>query len=784
MIRRVLRFGDCRLDIATRELWRAGVRVDLPPTVFDCIAYLIERRERAVGRDELVAAVWGKAAISDTMLGKAILAARRAIGDTAEAQAYLRTVPRFGYHWVGAVHEDAAVAAPAEPPPAPPSPSLHPPRTDAASRRDRRRFLAAAALLLVALIAAAALLRERTAPAPSSATATDATSAAIAVLPAEVLAGADDDWLRLGMMELIAVRLRGAGLAVVSSDSVVRAIPPHSAGAAAIASLRNAIDARALVMPALRRNGGDWLVRIEVDDGGATRAVQAQAASPVAATDACAAKLLGLFGRSAAREPAAAAATGLTELLQRADAARLAENLDLARSIIAQAPPALRDLPEVRERAIRIDLRAGAFEKARADLEALLARVPAETEPVMHARLLENLCVARMRLGQLPAALPACDASIALLESRNEPLALGRAYSDRGVLHARSGQREAALADFARSRIALTLAGDPLLLAQLDGNESTVEMVHGRPAEAVPILERAARTFRRFGMINEFATALVNEIGAHLMLLQPAQALQASDAGWAERGRITDPQVGAAFEQARAETLAANGRSREARTLLDAILHAAPAPEPAQAALARTLEAEMDLDAGEPGTARVLAQQAVAALEAPERAADRARAWLALVHAQVALGRLDEAAASAAAFAAWAASSADRRVQWQAALARAALAAAAKRSDVADGACADAMRSAAERGTADAVVQTTVECAGHRLAEHRLDEAAALVGALGRYADRDYAAALIETRLYHALGQADAERAALERVRRLAGERPVPDLTAAAPVRP
>jgi DNA-binding response OmpR family regulator len=47
VIRRVLRFGDCRLDIATRAPWRAGVRVDLPSTVFDGIAYLIERRARA-----------------------------------------------------------------------------------------------------------------------------------------------------------------------------------------------------------------------------------------------------------------------------------------------------------------------------------------------------------------------------------------------------------------------------------------------------------------------------------------------------------------------------------------------------------------------------------------------------------------------------------------------------------------------------------------------------------------------------------------------------------------
>jgi len=103
----VFQFGDCSINIASRELLRAGERVNLSPIVFDCIAYLIQHRERAVGRDELVAAVWGKAEISDTMLGKAILAARRATGDSAEAQAILRTVPRFGYRWVAPTEEIA-----------------------------------------------------------------------------------------------------------------------------------------------------------------------------------------------------------------------------------------------------------------------------------------------------------------------------------------------------------------------------------------------------------------------------------------------------------------------------------------------------------------------------------------------------------------------------------------------------------------------------------------------------------------------------------------------------
>src|SRR5690606_19148442 len=162
---------------------------------------------------------------------------------------------------------------------------------------------------------------------------------------------------------------------------------------------------------------------------------------------------------------------GLTELLQRTDAARLADNLELARTLVEQAPPALRDLPEVRERVIRIDLRAGRFDAARAAIAALLARVSVESEPVMHAGLLEILGVAELRSGRLAQARHACDEAIGLLDGRGEPIALGRAYNDRGILEAREGHADAALADFSRSRVAITLGGDPLLLAQLDGNE-------------------------------------------------------------------------------------------------------------------------------------------------------------------------------------------------------------------------------------------------------------------------------------------------------------------------
>jgi DNA-binding winged helix-turn-helix (wHTH) protein len=97
------RFDDYELDAPARELRTARGPVALPPKSFDCLVYLLERRERAVGRDELISAVWGRVDVSDALLGQTLARARRAVGDTGEEQRVIRTVARFGYHWVAPV---------------------------------------------------------------------------------------------------------------------------------------------------------------------------------------------------------------------------------------------------------------------------------------------------------------------------------------------------------------------------------------------------------------------------------------------------------------------------------------------------------------------------------------------------------------------------------------------------------------------------------------------------------------------------------------------------------
>src|SRR5215467_5990527 len=100
MSRDAYAFGDFRFVPSARELWRSGRRVELPRRTFECLEHLIQHRDRAVGRDELVAAVFGRPNVSDAQLGQIVLRTRRAVDDDGNAQHAIRTIAGFGYRWV------------------------------------------------------------------------------------------------------------------------------------------------------------------------------------------------------------------------------------------------------------------------------------------------------------------------------------------------------------------------------------------------------------------------------------------------------------------------------------------------------------------------------------------------------------------------------------------------------------------------------------------------------------------------------------------------------------
>jgi DNA-binding winged helix-turn-helix (wHTH) protein len=93
--------GDAEIDTATREIRRGGVAQFVEPKVFDFVEYLIRFRDRLVAKDELLNALWGGRALSDSVIARAAHAARRLLADPTA----IKTLYGKGYRFVGPLVE-------------------------------------------------------------------------------------------------------------------------------------------------------------------------------------------------------------------------------------------------------------------------------------------------------------------------------------------------------------------------------------------------------------------------------------------------------------------------------------------------------------------------------------------------------------------------------------------------------------------------------------------------------------------------------------------------------
>ncbi|MBO9662686.1 winged helix-turn-helix domain-containing protein [Dokdonella sp.] len=816
----IYRFGDYRIDPSARELQHAGELVVLSPKVFDSLAYLIEHRDRAIGRDELIAAVWGKADVSDTLLGQTVLKARRAVGDTGNEQNAIRTVPRFGYRWIAPIQleappadappietasEDAsppsheATTGPAQVVPIEATPESETPAADdapaattAPAPRPRSFWMSAlaAAILAVAALGFWRHAPERAkAPAPTTSVAAErkTTPDAAAVLPVEVDAGGEWAWLRLGLMELIATRLRNSGQAVVPADNVVAlARDDAGRGEAAALRVREATGARLTVLPSATRTGNEWVVHLLLRsaDGG-DREVEARSADVIEAGRAAADRLLAVLGKAMPKTPSDTPDASIAELLSRAEAALLTDDLNGARRLLESAPAEAQKQPDLRLRLVQIDFRAGQLEHARGLLDTLLKEVSAEADPVLRARILNGSGAVNVRQDKNAEAERDFGEAIALLENRDQPAALGQAYTGRGIAYAQQVRLDLAVADFSRARIALELAGDTLALARIEANEGIIDAKRGRYADALAAHERAAQRFERFGALNELILTLANAAEAQLALLRPADALATSDRAWALLGRLENPRTKHSFQITRVEALTENGRLLEARALLRELLTAIPNDgDPVMLARVQTAQAEADLADGQAAAAATLASVAVSSLANLDYLRERASAWTVLIRALRAQGRDEEAAAEVQRLSTWTATITQVPPPLAAALAEAEQRWAERQLDAARTAYEKTLRLAEQQAIPGDIAEVAVSYGSSLITDGELQRAAVVVGQVARWADRDFRCALLQVRLYRALGQADAWRTALQQARALAGERSIPANLAIPPEQP
>ena len=116
-----VKFGPFTVDLATRELWKSGVRIKLGGQPFEILATLLERPGELVTRDQLRKRIWSEDTFVDFShgLNAAVNKLREALSDSADDPRYIETLPRRGYRFIAKIEEPEAppLAIAAPPPP-------------------------------------------------------------------------------------------------------------------------------------------------------------------------------------------------------------------------------------------------------------------------------------------------------------------------------------------------------------------------------------------------------------------------------------------------------------------------------------------------------------------------------------------------------------------------------------------------------------------------------------------------------------------------------------------
>lgn len=584
------RFGEFELDPASRELSRYGERVALPPKSFECLAYLLANRERAVGRDELIAAVWGRVEVNDTVVAQTLLRARKVLDDSGERQAMIRTVPRFGYRWVAPVEEihDAETSEQVVPivadssthpqqPVAPTDAVLMPAAVAAAGRgnvdaqaspKAMRRHgwrLLLALLLIVTVLAGWWWWGGRGNEVP----AIPAPEDLVVVMPVAVVpAGGENAWVRLGAMDYIASRLRRAGLKVLPSDQTLhlstRFGDPTALTDADWQRLQRDTGARWVMVPQAEHLRGSWSLRLETRTGDDTHAIKAEATTPLVAAAQATDSWLRRLNRAAPsgeRLP-----SPLTERIQQVDAELLAGQVNAARELIEHAPAEQRRDPRLRVREGQLEYRAGHIRQAADIFEQLLMMEP-DVQADIRARALMGQGAIAIRNHDFAAAEIGYTAALEILEhdgAQEVPAMLGNAYNGRGVARVNQGKMAEAVSDMGRARIAMQRSGDFVEAAMVGSNLGSIEVLRGHYPQALQEFDRAIAVFDRFDVHDYLAATLAAKADTQLSLVQPEDALATIMRTDALVGALQDPYLATRIRLIKTRVQLANGRLEDA----------------------------------------------------------------------------------------------------------------------------------------------------------------------------------------------------------------------------
>jgi DNA-binding winged helix-turn-helix (wHTH) protein/tetratricopeptide (TPR) repeat protein len=772
----VYHFEDFYLNPLARELIRDGQPIALAASAFDCLVYLVEHRERPVGRDELISTVWGKTSVSENLLAQTMVRLRRALGDASNEQRCIKTVARVGYRWMldTVVVTDTFDATEQV---ATQNKSI-PTGTDAASAhvsplpRRLQYSLWAVALCVLAIAVTYGWWRE------NHHRALPFNHGAAAVLPAEVDAPEDWKWLHFGLMDLIAGDLRKAKIPVESSQSVLGMLNQgNTNGTSQLASFEWVVHSHVVLVDNV------WQVHLAATSpNGSTWQAESSSDNVLKAVHSANYLLLAQIGAASPGHPPSVDEG--EEYLMHIQAAEYADSIDTERELIDGAPADLRKMPEFEYMKAKFYCNQGQFEPCKQGLADLLQRLSVDTQPVLRGKVLAHQWYVYFREHKYPEGEAALSEAIQIFKKQNDPGDLAFAYAQKAELENMDGTFDKAETDFGLARVNYALAGDTAAAIGIDESLAALSMQRGRFNQALPIVQGAYAQYERAGMRQFLPGLLQDMIVSQRMLLQYADELAVTDRYWPFEKKHWDIKEDLArhvltFE--RAHALADNGRTTEASTLLEKLLAEIkldPRGEPGLQGNVEAFMAQLALQRGDLQTSRALISRTLAEgmLDWDNDKRDQAYALLTNVIILQRAGKPEDLRHAVADMQAWAASPAEDN-DWIAILLLRAKAAKAwnegQRSQALD-LLKLAMDKANTLGAPELIVDIGQVYAQALLITGKVNDASAVSGLLSSWTQLDWRAAWAQACVYHALGQSLSWEQYRQKARELAGDRLLP----------
>ena len=260
-LKRAFLVGDWQVLPLEGRVVRDGHSERLRPKAMDILCLLAASPGAVVERDTILAAVWGRTAVTDEPLTATVGELRRVLGDRRGATAYIETIPKRGYRLLAAV---TRTDGDQNTEPGAPLPGSPPPAGEEGRAAGRGALLRPLPWLMAGLVllTVMGLLAWQTSRDHGMEVAA-AAPRSLAVLPFRVLGGDDSDhYFGDGLaQEILTILAQAKDLRVAARRSAF-----EFRDSSRLADIRAALNVDAVLEGSIRREGAKLRIQAQLTD--------------------------------------------------------------------------------------------------------------------------------------------------------------------------------------------------------------------------------------------------------------------------------------------------------------------------------------------------------------------------------------------------------------------------------------------------------------------------------------------------------------------------------------